>query len=142
MEYYLSALFYFNQQGFIFDFLLPKTILEKQLLIETINVSENQNFKKIANTAGNAGTMNVIFEKNEDEKEEEKKEEDNKKGHLKQGSALDLGDQNCGFFGKADGKNGFSNKTHALKKQGVNKKKATNTITCAEFQLKNNDKKK
>jgi hypothetical protein len=141
MEYYLSTLFYFNQQGFIFDFLLPKTILEKQLLIETINVSENQNFKKSANTAGNAGTMNVIFE-NEDEKEEEKKEEDNKKGHLKQSSALDLSDQNCGFFGQADGKNGFSNKTHALKKQGVNKKKATNTITCAEFQLKNNDKKK
>ena len=107
MEFYLSALFYFNQQGFVFDFLLPKTILEKQLSIESNTVKNNGNIVE------NSSKMKVTFGKREDVK----------KGHHHMGSALDLGDQNSGFFEQAEEKNGNTNKIHNLKKSGNSKKK-------------------
>ena len=126
MECYLSALFYFHQQGLIFDFLLPQTILEKELFIK--NISEN-----------------VIPETFivENEEIEVKKEEDINKTHQHVGSTLDLGDQNASLFDKIDfGKDeDLIKKTHSIKKKSSSKKKVSNTVTCAEFQLNLEEKK-
>ena len=126
MECYLSALFYFNQQGLIFDFLLPQTISEKELFIK--NISEN------------AIPETFIVE---NEEIEVKKEEDINKTHQHVGSTLDLGDQNASLFDKIDfGKDeDLIKKTHSIKKKSSSKKKVSNTVTCAEFQLNLEEKK-
>ena len=129
MECYLSTLFYFHQQGLLFDFLLPLTFEEKELLIENISDSSTENDSskdlKIKNMDEN------IFEKVEDKK----------KGHQHVSSTLDLGDQNIGFFEQIDSNNDLIKKTHTVKKNNSSKKKELNTVTCAEFKLNYEEKK-
>jgi len=130
IECYLSALFYFHQEGLVFDFLLPQTILEKELSVENIDKINNKNDMQ-AHAA--------VIENNE------KKKEDDKKGHIKVlSSTLDLGDQNVTFFAPEPGKkNDLINKTNDLKsKSGSNRKKSTKTINCSEFKASVGDKNK
>ena len=138
MESYLSTLFYFNQQGLIFDFLLPKTAPESQLFIERISYNNNLNEQPNTN-------LEPIIIESVEEKEEQKGEEkkgENKKGHQHVNSELDLGDQSVGFFEQVDTeKKDLTSKTHSLKKHNSMKKKAANTVTCAEFQLNIEEKK-
>jgi len=120
IECYLSALFFFHQQGLVFDFLLPQTILDKELLVE--NIDKINNKKDMQAHA-------VVLENNE------KKNED-KKGHIKVlSNTLDLGDQNVTFFAPEPGKkNDLGNKTHDMKNKSTSsKKKSTKTINCSEF---------
>ncbi len=139
MESYLSTLFYFNQQGLIFDFLLPKTAPESQLFIERI--SDNNNLNEEQNTNPEPIIIEAVEEK-EEQKEEEKKEENKKVLHQHVNSELDLGDQNSGFFEQVDSdKKDLTIKTRSLKKHNSIKKKAANTVTCAEFQLNIEEKK-
>ena len=128
IECYLSALFFFHQQGLVFDFLLPQTILDKELLVE--NNDKINNKKDMQAHA-------IILENNE------KKNED-KKGHIKVlSNTLDLGDQNVTFFAREPGKkNDLINKTHDIKNKSTStKKKSTKTINCSEFKA-NSEKKK
>jgi hypothetical protein len=128
IECYLSALFFFHQQGLVFDFLLPQMILEKELLVEN---NDKINDKKDMQAHA------IILENNE------KKSED-KKGHVKVlSNTLDLGDQNVTFFAPEPGKkNDLINKTQDLKNKSTStKKKAAKTINCSEFKA-NTEKKK
>ena len=70
LECYLSTLFYFHQQGLMFNFLLPKTNSNINLQIENIFTNE----------------------KNEEKKDEEKKEDFNLNAEI------DLGSQNIEFM--------------------------------------------
>ena len=95
MECYLSALFYFHQQGLIFDFLLPQTFVEKELFIE--NISERSEENKL-----NDNLYENIYENKNDENINKNNEENlikkEAKTHQHINSGLDLGDQNKGFF--------------------------------------------
>ena len=125
MECYLSTLFYFHQQGLIFDFLLPQTVLEKELEFNNISEHNNNNIPKCI----------IVEEKEENDKE--------KKNHIIVGTTLDLGDHNVGLFEKID--SGKSKelfiKTHSLKKSSNSKKRVSNTITVGEFKLNKEEKK-
>ena len=76
LDYYLSAIFYFCQQGLNFDFLLPKSSAKRELLIENIKVNQDiisTNIKK------------EEIEKKEDEKKEgenNEKEENKLEGEI------------------------------------------------------------
>ena len=135
MECYLSALFYFHQQGLIFDFLLPQTVLEKELVFK--NLSDN-------NEKNNDNPETIIVENTEENEEnEENNSNKKKKTHQYVCSTLDLGDHNIGLFEQIDSgksKDLFA-KTHSIKKNSNLKKKVSNTITCGEFKLNQEEKK-
>ena len=129
IECYLSAIFFFHQHGLVFDFLLPQTILEKELLVD--NIDKINNKKDLQANA-------IIIENNE------KKKEEGKKGHIKGlSNTLDLGDQNGTFFApEPEKKKDLINKTHDLKnKSASTKKKAAKTINCSEFKANAGEKK-
>ena len=97
--------------------------------------------EKIENISSNESEEGLSFE-NVKDKEEEKKEENKKVLHQHVNSELDLGDQNSGFFEQVDSdKKDLTIKTRSLKKHNSLKKKAANTVTCAEFQLNIEEKK-
>ena len=132
MECYLSTLFYFHQQGLIFDFLLPQTVLEKELVFK--NLSDDNNDNNIPES---------IIVENVEENEENNNIKDIRKTHQCVITTLDLGDHNIGLFEKIDSgksKDLFA-KSRSLKKSSNLKKKVSNTITCGEFK-KNQEEKK
>ena len=102
---YLSALFYFHQQGLVFDFLLPQTIKEKELFIE--NISQKKEEKEdirndvnlYENVLDNENPETIIIENGDESKEKSQNEENDEiKTHQHIISDLDLGGQNNGFF--------------------------------------------
>ena len=139
MECYLSALFYFHQQGLIFDFLLPQTIEEKELLIDKISQNLADDKDNLYEDAPENDNSDIILVENNEEIKDKKGDEEDTKGHIHVSSTLDLGDQNVGFFEPIDA--GVINKTSTVKKIGAIKKKELNTITCGEFKLNLEEKK-
>ena len=111
LECYLSALFYFHQQGLMFDFLLPKTNSKINLQIENLFNTKPKE------------------EKNEEEKE---KKEEEKKEDFNLNTEIDLGGQNIEFL--APPPEGIK-KSKSIKKKKSPAKKSTNTITAAEFKI-------
>jgi hypothetical protein len=135
LECYLSAIFYFHQQGLIFDFLLPNTSQKRELLLENI-----------------INDINIIKteKKDEDKKEEEKNIEDKKEQQknlveeinkekldirenlfMSTNLGVDLGGLNIEF---GSSPNEIKKKSRSPKKSPL-KKKGTKNITCAEFKL-------
>ena len=107
LESYLSTLFYFHQQGLVFDFLLPQTVAEKELFIENISQKkeeekDNQNNDNLyENVSDNEKPETIIAENGDKIKENNKKEEKDEiktHQHITFTSTLDLGEQNNGFF--------------------------------------------
>ena len=139
MECYLSTLFYFHQQGLIYDFLLPQTIEEKELFIEKISQNVSDDKGNLYEDASENDNSDIILVENNEEIKDKKEDEEDPKGHIHVSSTLDLGDQNVGFFEPIDA--GVINKTSTVKKMGAIKKKELNTITCGEFKLNIEEKK-
>ena len=139
MECYLSSLFYFHQQGLIFDFLLPQTIEEKELLIDKISQNLSNDKDDLYENVSENENSDIILVENNEETKDKKEDEEDTKGHVHVSSTLDIGDQNVGFFEPIE--IDLINKTHTVKKIGGIKKKELNTITCAEFKLNLEEKK-
>ena len=119
LDYYLSALFYFHQQGLMFDFLLTKCFSKKELQIENLFKSEEQK-------------VNENEEKKEvqKEKEEEKMEQINE--NLNLNVEIDLGGQNIEFSEyTAEG----IKKSKSIKKVRKSPVKSKNAITAEEFKI-------
>ena len=102
---YLSALFYFHQQGLVFDFLLPQTIKEKELFIEDISQKKKEkediqnDVNLYENVSDNENPETIIIENGDEIKEKNENEENDEiKTHQHIISDLDLGGQNNGFF--------------------------------------------
>ena len=109
LECYLSTLFYFHQQGLMFNFLLPKTNSNINLQIENIFTNE----------------------KNEELKKEEEKKEEEKKEDFNLNAEIDLGSQNIEFM---ESSSLPIKKKRSIKKSQI-KKKTTNTIAAGEFKI-------
>ena len=132
MECYLSALFYFHQQGLIFDFLLPQTGSENEFFIENIVKGLSDNDILYENVPENPET--IIVEMEEEDKKEEQKQ------HQYVSSTLDLGGNNSGFFESIENDQVF--KAHSSKKIERAKKRKSKTVTCAKFKELNKEEKK
>ena len=123
LESYLSAIFYFHQQGLIFDFLLTDEKPKRDLTIESnINVIDL-----------NSNKINI--EKEEEQKENKiniEKKEDLKNNIIMSANAgLDLGGLDIDLYEPSpeiEAKTESPNKSPA-------KKKVKNTVTVAEFKL-------
>ena len=131
LECYLSAIFYFHQQGLIFDFLLPKTSEKRELLIENIINKVN-----IVNTE--IKDEDLYEEKKEEEvqiKVEDKKEKVDLRDNLFMSTniGLDLGGLDI-EFGSSPSPIETKKKSRSPRKSPM-KKKATRNVTCGEFKL-------
>ena len=98
LECYLSTLFYFHQQGLMFNFLLPKTNSNINLQIENIFTNE----------------------KNEELKKEEEKKDEEKKEDFNLNAEIDLGSQNIEFM---ESSSLPIKKKRSIKKSQIKKKK-------------------
>ena len=126
LDIYLSAIFYFHQQGLIFDFLLPKSNQIKDLFIDNIYKDINFVNKEINKEEKKE---NNILEIND--KEEEKKEDKKKKLLMSTNIGLDLGGLDIEFNeSPVDMK-----KKSKSPKKNYEKKKTSKTITVDEFKL-------
>ena len=158
---YLSAIFYFHQQGLVFDFLLPKESTKNNLLIESIssdmhlvNTEIKTDLKK--EEKKDEKKEEIKEEKKEEGKKEEKKEEEKKeveeikeetikkeekledkknKIFMSYNFGLDLGGQNMEFCVSPPDS---QKKSKSPKKTSLKK---TTTITVGEFKLNMEDKK-
>ena len=156
LDCYLSAIFYFHQQGLVFDFLLPKESKKKDLSIESISSNMhvvNIEIKTDTKKEEIKDEKKEDKEKNEEEKKEEgeKKEkeeikekniekeeinEDNKKKiFMSCNFGLDLGGQNIEL---SDSPSDYQKKSKSPKKNTIKK---TTTITAGEFKLNIEDNK-
>ena len=123
LESYLSIIFYFHQQGLIYDFLLTDENPKKDLIIEnSLNVID-LNKKKIN------------IDKKEEPKENEikiEKKEDLKNNIIMSANAgLDLGGLDIDLYEPSPE---IESKTESPHKN-LSKKKVKNTVTVAEFKL-------
>ena len=119
LESYLSAIFYFHQQGLIFDFLTTDEKPKRELYIENCPNVIDLNTKKIN------------IEKKEEQKESEikiEKKEDLKNNIIMSANAgLDLGGLDIDLYEPSPE---IESKT-----ESPSKKKVKNTVTVAEFKL-------
>jgi hypothetical protein len=125
LESYLSAIFYFHQQGLIFDFLTLKESPKRNLSIENNLNNVNLNIKEIK--------IEKVEEQKEDEKKIEKKENIKDDIFMSANVGLDLGGLNLEFCEPPP--------EMEKRTKSPNKKKVKNTVTVAEFKLNIDDKK-
>ena len=125
LESYLSAIFYFHQQGLIFDFLTLKENPKRNLSIENNLINVNLNIKEIK--------IEKVEEQKEDEKKIEKKENIKDDIFMSANVGLDLGGLNLEFCEPPP--------EMEKRTKSPNKKKVKNTVTVAEFKLNIDDKK-
>ena len=129
LESYLSSIFYFHQQGLIYDFLLIDESPKRDLIIEKGINDINLNAKKINK------------EKEEEQKEceikIEKKEDVKNDIIMSANDGLDLGGLDLEFYEPPPE---IESKTESPNKNPA-KKKVKNTVTVAEFKLNNDETK-
>ena len=127
LECYLSALFYFNQQGLVYDFLLLPFIQKKELQIESISKEYNE-----------ANKINLDFLKKCKSTSFEDKQNDNEENGVEiKNNVINLGEQSRPFFvfgnsSLSPEKKIFPRST-GCKKKTLDKK--INRVPLSEFKL-------